>query len=88
MRKRADSVDVVRGMALTEAAAGNSGKALRAEIRDNADEMRLRLRLFVDQQWTVVTMDNSDVDHVLEDSGARVRIQQRIRAALAAMSAP
>jgi hypothetical protein len=82
MKKRADSVEMVRGMAVAEAAASNKNGAVRSEIRDDDDEARLKLRLFVGEQSTLVTLDNFDVDHVLEDTGARSRIEGKIRSAL------
>ena len=83
MKKRTDSLDMVRGMALAEAAAADKDKDVRTEIKEDSDEARLKLRLFVGERSTVVTMGNFDVDHVWGDSAARDRIQQKIRAALA-----
>ncbi len=83
IKKRTDSLDMVRGMALAEAAAADKDKDVRSEIKEDSDEERLKLRLFVGERSTFVTLDNFDVDHVWGDSAARDRIQKKIRAALA-----
>ena len=83
MNSRARSIDVIRGMLLSEASAVAGDEAVRTEVKDEFDTDRLKLRVFVGERSTVTTFEWIDADHVSTDDAVRGKILRQIRDALA-----
>jgi hypothetical protein len=90
VRNRDDAIEVIKGMALAAAAdiarADAVREAVRVEVKDEFDPSEpLKLRVFIGQRATAVSVEGWDVDHVLSNGAVYQRVTQHIKTTLAAV---
>ena len=86
MSKRSDGVDAIREMAKAKAAAVANGFAVSAEVEDDFDHERLKVRVFMGEQSAVFHVNNIDVDYVLSDTPVRRKVERIIQDAVAELA--
>lgn len=79
---RDDTISVIRGMALSKAAARAGGEAVRTELLEGSDPECIRVRLSIGPRGVVLALCDPGLDQVLRDREVWRRVEATIRAAV------
>jgi len=84
---RKDNIDIIRGMALSAAAARAKGEAVRTELTEDFANEQLKIRVRIGKRSAVFTVYNADVERVQGERAVAQKIERLIGDALAKISA-
>jgi hypothetical protein len=79
---RKDNIDIVRGMALSAAAARAKGEAIRTELTEDFANEQLKIRVRVGKRSAVLTVYNGDLERVQGDRTVARKVERLIQEAL------
>ena len=68
---------------MIEAAAVAGEAAVRADVNDEFDTERLKVKIVIGGRSTIVILENVDVDYVTRDDAVHRKVAKQIREALA-----
>jgi len=80
---RKDNIDIIRGMALSAAAAMAEGDAVRTELTEDFANEQIKIRVHIGKRSAVFTVYNADVERVQGDRAVARKIEKLIGDALA-----
>jgi RNase P protein component len=82
MADRATSIDIVRGMVLSEFAAVAGDREVDTDAQEEFDTERVKVKVFVSKQFVaLLTFEGIDLDYVMGDATVRQKIQRQVREA-------
>ena len=80
---RKDNIDIVRGMALSAAAAVAKGDAVHTEVTEDFTNEQLKVRVRIGKRSAVFAIYNADVERVLGNQVVAREVEALIQGTLA-----
>jgi hypothetical protein len=80
---RKDNIDIIRGMALSAAAAVAKGEAVRTELEEDFANEQLKIRVRIGKRSAVFAVYNADVARVQGDRAIARKLERLIQETLA-----
>jgi hypothetical protein len=79
---RKDNIDIIRGMALSAAAAMAEGDAVRTELTEDFANEQIKIRVRIGKRSAVFAVYNADVERVQGDRTVTRKVERLIQDAL------
>jgi len=76
---RKDNIDIIRGMALSAAAAVAKGEAVRTELEEDFANEQLKIRVSIGKRSAVFAVYNADVERVQGDRTITRKVERLIQ---------